>query len=104
RTRLPFPVHVVSRVQTYDAVGRNRFVSRYDYHHGYFDPVEREFHGFARVEQHDTDFAAALTADGELPPSQNLDPATARPAAVTTTWFHTGAYTEALLSSRVFAD
>jgi len=31
-TRLPFPVHVVRRVQTYDAVSRNRIVTRYSYH------------------------------------------------------------------------
>src|SRR5262249_29785128 len=36
-TRLPFPVHVVERVETYDWVSRNRFVTRYAYHHGYFD-------------------------------------------------------------------
>jgi hypothetical protein len=36
-TRLPFPVHVVERVETYDHISRNRFVTRYAYHHGYFD-------------------------------------------------------------------
>src|SRR5262249_36618087 len=35
-TRLPFPVHVVERVETYDWVSRNRFVTRYTYHHGFF--------------------------------------------------------------------
>jgi hypothetical protein len=33
-TRIPFPVHVIERVETYDYLGRNRFVSRYAYHHG----------------------------------------------------------------------
>ena len=33
-TRLPFPVHVVERVETYDRISRNRFVTRYRYHHG----------------------------------------------------------------------
>src|SRR5215510_2199493 len=42
-TRLPFPVHVVERVETYDHISRNRFVTRYAYHHGYFDGEEREF-------------------------------------------------------------
>src|SRR4051812_29591459 len=50
-SRLPFPVHVVRRVETIDRVGRNRFVTEYAYHHGYFDRVEREFRGFARVDQ-----------------------------------------------------
>ena len=41
-TRLPFPVHVVKRVETYDDVSRNRFVTSYTYHHGYYDGIERE--------------------------------------------------------------
>ena len=44
-TRLPFPVHCVERVETYDRISRNRFVTRYAYHHGYFDGSEREFRG-----------------------------------------------------------
>ena len=54
-TRLPFPVHVVERVETHDLISRNRFVSRYAYHHGYFDGEEREFRGFGMVEQWDTE-------------------------------------------------
>ncbi len=53
-TRLPFPVHVVERVETYDRISKNRFVTRYAYHHGYFDGEEREFRGFGMVEQWDT--------------------------------------------------
>ena len=59
-TRLPFPVHVVERVETYDHISRNRFVTRYAYHHGYFDGEEREFRGFGMVEQWDTEQFAAL--------------------------------------------
>ncbi len=33
----------------------NRFVTRYAYHHGFFDGVEREFRGFGMVEQWDTE-------------------------------------------------
>src|SRR5262249_27769123 len=36
-TRLPFPVHVVQRVQTHDVISRNRFVTRFAYHHGCYD-------------------------------------------------------------------
>ena len=60
---MPFPVHVVERVETYDRISRNRFVTRYKYHHGYFDGEEREFRGFGMVEQFDTEAFAALTAD-----------------------------------------
>ena len=58
-TRLPFPVHVVERVETYDHISRNRFVTRYAYHHGYFDGEEREFRGFGMVEQWDTEAVRA---------------------------------------------
>src|SRR5262249_20646 len=52
-TRLAFPVQVVARMQTYDLVSGGRLVRGYSYHHGYFDGVEREFRGFAMVEESD---------------------------------------------------
>lgn len=88
-TKLPFPVHVVERVETYDHISRNRFVTRYAYHHGYFDGVEREFRGFGMVEQTDTEEFAALTADGTSP-ATNEDAASHVPPVLTRTWFHTG--------------
>jgi RHS repeat-associated protein len=91
-TRLPFPVHVVERVETWDWISRNRFVSSYTYHHGYFDGVEREFRGFGMVEQVDTEEFGALDADETLPPATNLDPNFQVPAVLTRTWFHTGVY------------
>lgn len=61
-TRLPFPVQVVVRNETIDWIGRNRQVTRYAYHHGYYDGYEREFRGFGMVEQWDTEeFRADLT-------------------------------------------
>jgi hypothetical protein len=33
-TCLPFPVQLVERVEVFDYVSLNRFVSRYCYHHG----------------------------------------------------------------------
>ena len=89
-TRLPFPVHVVERVETYDHISRNRFVTRYAYHHGYFDGEEREFRGFGMVEQWDTEQLAAL-ADGKVPPD-NIAAASHVPPVHTKTWFHTGVY------------
>ena len=71
-TRLPFPVHVVERVETYDHISRNRFVTRHAYHHGYFDGEEREFRGFGMVEQWDTEQIAALTASGAYPQGDNF--------------------------------
>ena len=92
-TRLPFPVHVVERVETYDRISRNRFVTRYAYHHGYFDGVEREFRGFGMVEQWDTEEFAALERERRVPRRR---PTSTRPRTCrrcyTKTWFHTGAY------------
>jgi RHS repeat-associated protein len=91
-TRLPFPVHVVERVETYDRVSRNRFVTRSAYHHGYFDGVEREFRGFGMVEQFDTEELAALSASGDFPVGDNIDVSSHVPPVHTKTWFHTGVY------------
>lgn len=103
-TKLPFPVHVVERVETLDHIGRNRFVTRYTYHHGYFDGGEREFRGFGMVEQFDTEELASLTSQGTLPNANNLDPASHVPPVLTRTWFHTGALIDAGRISRQFED
>ncbi|MDP9316863.1 MAG: FG-GAP-like repeat-containing protein [Chloroflexota bacterium] len=103
-TRLPFPVHVVERVETYDRISRNRFVSRYKYHHGYFDGEEREFRGFGMVEQWDTEEFAALAEGGTLAEAANLDAASHVPPVRTKTWFHTGVYLDREHISRQFED
>jgi RHS repeat-associated protein len=89
-TRLPFPVHVVERVETYDFISRTRFVNCYTYHHGYFDGVEREFRGFGMVEQMDTEEFAALSESNDFPTGDNVDAASHVPPVLTRTWFHTG--------------
>lgn len=98
-TRLPFPVHVVSRVDTVDHVSRNRFTTRYAYRHGHFDGTEREFRGFARVDQWDTEEFASLSDRDPVPAAwpepANLDRASHSPPARTTTWYHTGAFADA---------
>jgi RHS repeat-associated protein len=102
-TRLPFPVHVVARVETYDHVSRNRFITRHAYHHGYFDGVEREFRGFGMVEQWDTEEFAALTAGADFPSATNIDAASHIPPVLTRTWFHTGVYLGRQRISNYFA-
>lgn len=89
-TRLPFPVHVVERVVTDDQISGNRFVTRYSYHHGYYDGVEREFRGFGRVDQQDTEEFASFSNDGAPEPPTNADAASHVPPVLTKTWFHTG--------------
>jgi RHS repeat-associated protein len=91
-TRLPFPVHVVERVETYDHISRNRFATRYAYHHGYFDGDEREFRGFGMVEQRDTEEFATLDASRHFPSGTNVDVSSHVPPVVTKTWFHSGVY------------
>ncbi|UPT86954.1 hypothetical protein HAP41_0000043195 [Bradyrhizobium barranii subsp. apii] len=89
-TRLPFPVHVIEAVETRDLIGRNHFVSRYAYHHGYFDGAEREFRGFGMVEQWDTDEIGALSSAGDA--ADNWESASYVPPKLTRTWFHHGAW------------
>jgi len=103
-TRLPFPVHVVERVETYDHVSRNRFVTRYAYHHGYFDGVEREFRGFGMVEQWDGEEISVLAPDSVYPPPSNTDREFQVPPVHTKTWFHTGAWLEADTVSQQYAQ
>jgi RHS repeat-associated protein len=83
-TRLPFPVHVVVRAETNDLVARTRIVTRYAYHHGYFDGFEREFRGFGRVDAYDTESFGVAGDAG----ASEFD----LPTVVTKTWFHTGVF------------
>jgi len=82
-TRLSFPVHVVERVDHFDKISNSHLTSLYRYRHGFFDGVEREFRGFAYVEQVD---AEAFTLGPDTTEFQ--------PPTRTKTWFHTGAWLE----------
>ncbi len=101
-TRIPFPVHVVERVISYDNISRNLYSTRYAYHHGYYDGVEREFRGFGRVDQLDSEESAALENSATFPAATNLDTASNVPPVRTVTWFHTGAHFEEGRVSRHF--
>jgi hypothetical protein len=94
-------VQVVERVEAFDWIGRNRLVTRYAYHHGYFDGYEREFRGFGRVDQWDTEEYRSDTAfpDGD---ALNWNADSWTPPMLTRTWFHTGAFEEALSVSRQY--
>jgi RHS repeat-associated protein len=92
-TRLPFPVHCVSKVIIKDRVSQTRFTNEYVYHHGHYDSVEREFRGFAMVEQKDSEeydnYVKEITATGS---GNTIERALYQPVVITKTWFHTGAY------------
>jgi RHS repeat-associated protein len=90
-TRLPFPVHVVERVETTEAISRTSHVARYTYHHGYYDGVEREFRGFARVETLDADALPARSGAGAFTATpQQSEGNFQLPPVWTRTWYHTG--------------
>jgi hypothetical protein len=95
-------VQVVARVETVDFIGRSRFVSRYAYHHGCFDGIEREFRGFGMVEQWDTEEHGETTDFPEVE-AANWDRTSWSPPTLTRTWFHTGAFFEAGALSRQYA-
>jgi RHS repeat-associated protein len=104
-TKLPFPVHVVERKESYDAVSRNRFVSRYAYHHGYFDGDEREFRGFGMVEQWDTEYYSEIGDEGFFPvQAHHLDEVSHVPPVLTRTWFHNGFFMDRQHISRQYED
>ncbi len=91
-TRLPFPVQVVERVESYDAVSRARLVTTFSYAHGFYDPIEREFRGFGLVEQTDAEtFSPGETVELDQHP------------VLTRKWFHTGAWIEASSLEAAFA-
>lgn len=87
-TRLHFPVHCISKTVTEDKISGGRLVSEYTYHHGYYDAAEREFRGFGRVEQTDTETFEHWARQG----SSNVteEPLHQEPV-VSRKWFHTGA-------------
>lgn len=80
-TKLHFPVYVVEKVEVLEQLTNTRLVSSYRYHHGFFDPVEREFRGFGMVEQVDAESFNTYSDDEHF-----------IPPILTKTWFHTGAY------------
>src|SRR6185437_10165151 len=76
-TTLPFPVHVVAQVRTEDVFAHTVLTTTFDYHEGYWDPADREFRGFRRVEQTDA-LAPVATPSPSSASIQPLDPLTPR--------------------------
>ena len=90
RTRLPFAVQVVARVEVVDQISGGKLTTQYRYHGGYWDGEEREFRGFGMVEQFDTETIDSYSAQG-LHGSQaftTVDPIHFSPPTVSRTWFH----------------
>ncbi|KAK1984443.1 virulence plasmid 65kDa B protein-domain-containing protein, partial [Colletotrichum cereale] len=103
KTKLPFPVHVVSRVATQDLITHTCSSTRYAYHEGYFDGREREFCGFGMVEERKTEIFKLNNGNQHR-----------KPTRLTRSWFHNGSpdlpltpqggYGEPRLASRLPSD
>ena len=93
-TRLPFPVHCVSKVTARDKWRGTAFSRTYSYHHGFFDGMEREFRGFGRVEQLDVEAFGRFAAGNVNSPWVTNDQTLYQPPVKTITWYHTGAALE----------
>ena len=92
KTPLPFPVQVVARVETIDAISGGKLTTEYTYHHGYWDGAEREFRGFGRVDQRDTEVFEDFHAE-RLHGRRAFEPVGVHvfsPPLETRTWFHQG--------------
>jgi RHS repeat-associated protein len=92
-SRVPFPIQLVEIVEVFDRIGRTYSNTRYAYHHGYFDGVEREFRGFGMIEQWDLEELdvlgnASIASTTSTP--VNLNSQFNVPPVHTKTWFHTG--------------
>jgi len=88
-TKLPFPVHCVSRIRCEDKVRETVYTNSYRYSHGYFDHDEREYRGFARVEQLDTEEFSRFKFNN----ARNVVEETLhQPPVRTVSWFNTGAF------------
>ncbi|MEV7099476.1 SpvB/TcaC N-terminal domain-containing protein [Amycolatopsis sp. NPDC051045] len=78
RTRLASAAQVVTELRVTDLVAGTESVRSFHYRDGYFDPVERELRGFARVETLDAETVAAGGNPLDLPPVRTVE------------WFHNG--------------
>jgi len=93
KTPLPFPVQVVARVEVIDAISGGKLTTEYSYHHGYWDGAEREFRGFGRVDQRDTEVFDEFHAAGLHPQDHPFNPVPVEffsPPTEIRTWFHQG--------------
>jgi RHS repeat-associated protein len=73
---VPFPVHVVARIQRDDLLSATSSIQTFRYRHGRYDPAEAMFTGFGYVERQD----AEPSVGGDGPPP-----------LLVRTWYHTGA-------------
>ncbi|MEL7586539.1 MAG: SpvB/TcaC N-terminal domain-containing protein [Prolixibacteraceae bacterium] len=88
-TKLHFPVHCVSKTVTEDKISGYRFVTGYQYHHGYYDHAEKEFRGFGMVEQTDSETYEHWVKGNA---SNIVEEPLHQEPVVSKVWYHTGAF------------
>jgi hypothetical protein len=76
--RLPFPQMVLDWLRQDDEITGNYLMQYHKYFEGYYNGIEREFCGFGRVCQIDSELEPGKAEGGHTAPMQM------------TTWFHTG--------------
>ncbi len=101
-TSLPFPVQVVSQVQTDDPISGSKTVRVFQYSHGYYDPVERQFLGFGSVQWQDT--RAFSVSAWHFPDRAPLAEEPAVEPLLTRAWNHTGAYADSAVSRQMAGE
>ncbi|WP_306795628.1 toxin TcdB middle/N-terminal domain-containing protein, partial [Burkholderia sp. GbtcB21] len=83
RSRLPFPVSVLKRLEQVDEVNHNTLEQTLEYRQGYYDDEDRQFRGFGRILR--TDMPSPLGAE-----QRDAAGTPYIPAMQTRTWYHTG--------------
>ena len=79
-------------MEVIDEISKGKLTTEYSYHHGYWDGGEREFRGFGRVDQRDTESFQQYNQPG-LDPHKDFERVPTKyysPPLETRTWFHQG--------------
>ena len=92
-TKLPFPVQVVEEIVHYEQLTSSRYLTKYKYHDGYYDPDQRQFMGFGFIESWDTETYEEFQASYNNPdyPANELNEELFVPPVYTKTWYLNGA-------------
>lgn len=114
KTTLPSPTQVVARTEVIDELSEGKLVTVYNYHHGYWDGYEREFRGFGRVDQYDTEtfdrfntsinFNNNSTSNNATLPFQVTQLQHFSPPLFTKNWFNVGPVQSILSVEQSFRD
>jgi hypothetical protein len=89
---LPMALPLIARQQQLDEITGNCLTQRFTYFEGDYDSYHREFRGFGRLYQLDSEISAADTDSGFTEP------------VLVKTWFHTGRTVDQLLKDCFEAD